>query len=79
MSYAPFKSTPDFVKDNPGGMDKIDNPHNFSSNPGFLSTQGMLGASSPSDPTIQGTSARGSLPRPVRIGPSHPVSAFNGR
>lgn len=66
-----FKSFCDLVKENPSGMDCLDNPHNFSSNPGFLSTTGMLGASTPADPVIQGSSGRGSLPpapigRPVR-------------
>lgn len=50
--------------DNPGGLDPLPNPHNFSSNPGFMSTAGMLGASTPAGGgVIRGTSARGSLPR----------------
>lgn len=60
-----FKHHDQLVKDNPGGLDTLPNPHNFSSNPGFMSTQGMLGASAPAngDGVIRGTSARGSLPR----------------
>lgn len=69
-----FKSQCDFVKENPSGMDKLPNPHNFSSNPGFMSTAGMLGASTPADPVIRGSSARGTLRQPSRA-----VSAFNGR
>lgn len=56
----------------PGEDDALPNPHNFSSNPGFLSTAGMLGASTPAGGgVIRGTSARGSLPsaRPIRGGP----------
>lgn len=72
-----FKTQCELVKDNPSGMDKLPNPHNFSSNPGFMSTAGMLGASTPAGGgVIQGTSARGSLPRGT---PSRPVSNFNGR
>jgi hypothetical protein len=48
------------IADNPGGLDTLKNPHNFSSNPGFMSTSGMLGASTPAGGgTIQGSSARG--------------------
>ena len=74
-----FKSQCDLVKENPKGLEKIDNPHNFSSNPGFMSTAGMLGASTPADPVIRGTSARGSLRPPVRS-PLAPfsVSRFRG-
>lgn len=57
-----FKSHDELVKDNPGGMDKLPNPHNFSSNPGFMSTDGMLGASTPAGGgVIRGTSARGAV------------------
>ena len=69
-------SNREHIRGNPSGMEKIDNPHNFSSNPGFMSTAGMLGASQPAngDGVIRGTSARGSLPhtnfqRPVAHGP----------
>ena len=72
-----FKTQADLVKENCGGMEKLSNPHNFSSNPGFMSTAGMLGASTPAGGgVIQGSSARGSLPRGT---PSRPVSNFNGR
>lgn len=67
---------------NPKGLDPLPNPHNFSSNPGFMSTAGMLGASAPAngDGVIRGSSARGSLPRTgVIVGPSRAVSAHNGR
>ena len=78
---AEFKTQDQLVKDNCGGMEKLKNPHNFSSNPGFLSTQGMLGASAPAngDGVIRGTSARGSLPPSRPIGPSRPVAGFSGR
>jgi hypothetical protein len=53
----------EIIAENPSGMDKLPNPHNFSSNPGFMSTDGMLGASTPAGGgVIRGTSARGSLP-----------------
>jgi hypothetical protein len=77
-----FKTQTDNAKCNPGGMEKLKNPHNFSSNPGFMSTENMMGASAPAngDGVIRGTSARGSLPRPVSpVGPSHPISLHNGR
>lgn len=76
----------------PGEDDALPNPHNFSSNPGFLSTAGMLGASTPmGGGTIRGTSsmsparggsgtdfARGSLPQ--RGGPdARPASPFSSR
>lgn len=51
------------ASENPGRLDTLPNPHNFSSNPGFMSTAGMLGASTPADGgVIRGSSARGSLP-----------------
>ena len=66
----------ELIAENPGGLDCLPNPHNFSSNPGFMSTAGMLGASQPANGNgvIRGTSARGSLPqshisRPVTHGP----------
>ena len=31
-----FKTQADLVKDNCGGMERLQNPHNFSSNPGWL-------------------------------------------
>jgi hypothetical protein len=68
-----FKTQADLVKDNPSGMKTLENPHNFSSNPGFMSTAGMLGASQPAngDGVIRGSSARGSLPSahsgPIRV------------
>lgn len=75
-----FKTQADLVKENCGGMDKLGNPHNFSSNPGFMSTADMLGASTPADPIIRGTSARGSL-HPTRVGasPSRAIFPANGR
>jgi len=68
----------ELVAENPSGMELLPNPHNFSSNPGFLSTAGMLGASMPAngDGVIRGTSARGSLPR---ARPAAPVNFVNGR
>jgi len=75
-----FKTNAELARENCGGMDKIDNPHNFSSNPGFMSTEGMLGASTPVDGgVIRGTSARGSLPTRPGTGPARPISGFNGR
>jgi len=76
-----FKSQCDLAKENPSGMDKLPNPHNFSSNPGFLSTTSMLGASAPAngDGVIRGTSARGSLPRLKVRAPHHPTSPASGR
>jgi hypothetical protein len=67
--------------ENPGGLDLLPNPHNFSSNPGFMSTAGMLGASMPAngDGNIRGTSARGSLPRPISGTPARPISPASGR
>ena len=64
----------ELVAENPSGMDTLPNPHNFSSNPGFLSTAGMLGASTPmGGGIIRGTSAAGSRPiatpaKPIRGG-----------
>lgn len=60
---------------NPSGMEKLSNPHNFSSNPGFMSTAGMLRASAPAngDGVIRGTSARG----PLQRGPSSPSNPFS--
>jgi hypothetical protein len=58
----------EIAADNPSGMDTLTNPHNFSSNPGFMSTEGMLRASSPAGGgTIRGTLARGSV-RPAPAG-----------
>jgi hypothetical protein len=83
----------ELIAENPSGMDTLPTPHNFSSNPGFMSTAGMLGASAPAngDGVIRGTSARGSV-RPVSTGtpgsigppsaparPSGPIGTFNGR
>jgi len=64
--------------DNPGGLDCLENPHNFSSNPGFMSTAGMLGASMPANGggVIRGTSARGSV---RQGGPARPISPANAR
>jgi len=60
-----FKSHDELVKDNPNGLETLKTPHNFSSNPGFMSTAGMLGASTPAGGgVISGSSARGSV-RPV--------------
>ena len=68
----------ELIADNPNGLDTLKNPHNFSSNPGFMSTANMLQSSGPAGGgVIRGTSARGSLPR--LQGPSVPVRAFNGR
>jgi hypothetical protein len=70
-----FKHHDELVKDNPGGLDTLETPHNFSSNPGFMSTAGMLGASTPAGGgVIRPTSARGSLPRPV-ANPAKPVTS----
>jgi hypothetical protein len=90
-----FKHHDELAKDNPGGLDTLETPHNFSSNPGFMSTMGMLGASSPAGGgVIRPTSARGSLPRPVGnparpvntapisrpvASPASPVTGFNAR
>jgi hypothetical protein len=69
-----FKHHDQLVKDNPSGMKTLDNPHNFSSNPGFMSTGGMLGASTPAGGgVIRGTSARGS----VQGSPARPTGSFN--
>ena len=69
-----FKDACELAKENPNALDFLPNPHNFSSNPGFMSTGGMLGASTPAGGgVIRGTSARGSLrsdiARPVAHGP----------
>ena len=65
-----FKSHDELVKDNPNGLETLKTPHNFSSNPGFMSTAGMLGASTPAGGgVISGSSARGSVrpvPNPIR-------------
>lgn len=76
-----YKTQKELAEENPGGMEKLPNCHNFSSNPGFMSTSGMMGASMPAngDGVIRGTSARGSLPAPRVIGPSRAVSSFSGR
>jgi hypothetical protein len=69
----------ELVSENPNGLDTLPTPHNFSSNPGFMSTTGMLGAATPAGGgVIRPTSARGSLPRPV-ANPARPIAAFNGR
>jgi len=59
-----YKSQKELAEENPSGMDILKPCHNFSSNPGFMSTAGMLGASQPAngDGVIRGTLARGSLP-----------------
>jgi hypothetical protein len=79
-----YKRHDELVKDNPGGLDTLENPHNFSSNPGFISTAGMLGASTPAGGGVtRGTSARGSLParpilgKPFSGGPAHPLGLYN--
>ena len=77
-----FKHHDELVKDNPGGLDTLETPHNFSSNPGFMSTAGMLGASTPAGGgVIRPTSARGPLPpRPISGGgPARPITGFNSR
>jgi len=73
-----YKCQKELAEENPSGMDKLPNPHNFSSNPGFMSTSGMLGASMPAngDGVIRGTSARGTL---RQGGPSRPVAPFSSR
>jgi hypothetical protein len=73
-------SSREHIRGNPSGMEKLDNPHNFSSNPGFMSTSGMLGAAAPAngDGVIRGTSARGSLPLGGR-GPARPFSPASSR
>ena len=71
-------STREHIRGNPSGMDKLSNPHNFSSNPGFMSTANMLQSSGPAGGgVIRGTSARGS--RPQGIGPARPTSPASGR
>lgn len=75
-----YKNQRQLADENPKGLETLSNPHNFSCNPGFMSTAGMLRAASPAngDGNIRGTSARGAV-RPV--GPSPPVSGpirFNG-
>jgi len=78
-----YKSQKELAAENPNGMEKLDSPHNFSSNPGFMSTAGMLGAAQPAngDGVIRGTSARGSLPQPGPVAPrgtpAHPASPFS--
>lgn len=55
-----FKSHDELVKDNPNGLETLKTPHNFSSNPGFMSTAGMLGASTPAGGgVISGSSRKG--------------------
>ena len=60
---------------NPGALDTLPNSHNFSSNPGFMSTGSMMRAAAPADGdgNIRGSSARGALPQ-NRIG----LSRFRG-
>ena len=67
----------ELIADNPSGMELLKSPHNFSSNPGFMSTAGMLGASQPAngDGAIRGSSARGSV-RPVTP-VARPIGRFN--
>ena len=68
----------ELIADNPYGLDTLKNPHNFSSNPGFMSTANMLQSSGPAGGgVIRGTSARGSLPQ--GIGPARPTSPASGR
>ena len=83
-----YKDHNGLVGENPNGLDTLPTPHNFSSNPGFMSTMGMLGASTPAGGgVIRPTAARGSLPgapRPVATprpvaSPASPVTSFNGR
>jgi len=75
----------ELVADNPGGLETLPNPHNFSSNPGFMSTAGMLGAAAPAngDGVIRGSSARGSLRAPARrapiLNPARPIAPHSGR
>lgn len=77
----PYKCQKELAEENPSGMDKLDQPHNFSSNPGFMSTDGMLGASTPAGGgVIRGTSARGSLPPRQAIGsPARAIGPFNAK
>jgi|HubBroStandDraft_6_1064221.scaffolds.fasta_scaffold00605_15 hypothetical protein len=63
LAFGTPDSTREHIRGNPSGMDKIDNPHNFSSNPGFMSTGQMLGASMPARGGSTSDFARGSLPR----------------
>lgn len=76
-AYKHMHEHDELIADNPGGLDFLPNPHNFSSNPGFMSTAGMLGASQPAngDGVIRGTSARGSL----HGGPAKPFSPASAR
>jgi len=71
-----FKSQAELVKENCGGMEKLGNPANFSSNPGFMSTAGMLHAAAPGS-VIRGSSARGSLQRPPS--PARAISPASAR
>jgi hypothetical protein len=75
----PYKCQKELAEENPGGMEKLENPHNFSSNPGFMSTSGMLGSSMPAngDGMIRGTSARGTLRQGG--GASRALAGFNSR
>lgn len=68
-----FKHMFDCAKGNPSGDKPLGNPHNFSSNPGFMgtSTQSMLGASAPANggtATIRTSGAPSSTARVVRRG-----------
>lgn len=75
-----YKCQKELAEENPNGMETLGNPHNFSSNPGFMSTAGMLQASQPAngDGVMPTSSARGSLPRGP-VGPSRPSAPFSQR
>jgi hypothetical protein len=76
-----YKSQKQLANENPGGMEKLENCHNFSSNPGFMSTSNMMRGGAPTGGPIQNTLVRGSVPQPQRpvASPSRPVAGFNGR
>lgn len=76
-SGASYEAIQAEADEKPGEDDALPNPHNFSSNPGFLSTVGMLGAATPAGGgVIRGTSAAGGE-RPAR-GSLHQVSRVRG-
>ena len=43
----PYKYPNELSEDNPGGLDELPKIHNFSSNPGFVSTGDMLSSAAP--------------------------------
>jgi hypothetical protein len=62
-----YKHVDELAKDNPGGLDTLPSPINFSNNPGFVSTGDMLSSAAPGNGetgTIRtaGAGGRGILP-----------------